>query len=767
MEEEKDKAGGGGALPPVANKHRSDTLAKLLAAQEGKESPIRVSQSPKDDENSEEGSNPPSDDKNQEKEEGSEASSPARKPPAWKGQPNSADEKWDGVKGKRHQVLLDMLLTEHGKISARIFKKRVDELQQKHPGKSQKDLSESVLFADGNPVAKTTPAEVLPKDTNSTETFEIILHEAGPNNDNSNSNKEEDDHPVLTSMIESYVDHFYEEGGPTTKHSSTVDLVIYRLFMEHSPSLVLVTGPTSTTRAVLFPEQVLRGGPQYSLMVQKIRDGFVRAYQKKHGIVAAAAPVAASTSTPPPATATTTTQGTSKPKADLSTPEVLMCEEDIDPFEDPALERANRDRQEQVRRQQMGLLQPRQPEIPIAPAATVGAAAPPKPPPPPPATSTVTVDAEPAARPKPPPPLPATSSNPPVAQPGSPSKKPPPEAFMEARRRPGAPMTPNRGVSAHTDATPVMANTTGKTARGAAHRPLPFASPRPPTVGGDKKTTTGVAKKGVANKKRKPKEQNKTKRVSKKAKRAKRGPMVTPKGLTYDWSSLELNGTASWNRILKQRMLDDPVAHPTVPQVNALDTYQLMQNLKNSLRTIPPPRGSPLPEALRRILAPSSRQVAQDFAQGRRVRLSTTAPPPPPPASCPNDLRHLYPRMAKVYQEMVAQDSVGPADSFLQRSYQYMTASEMRQHMITAEQDIAKLAVKEERVLRTAEKLGLWGDDDDADVQKKNSQDKELTEDEGDAGGQKKKPVFWQKNFSALLKSGDPATRYLMAHDQF
>lgn len=434
-----------------------------------------------------------------------------------------------------------------------------------------------------------------------------------------------------------------------------------------------------------------------------------------------------------------------------------MCEEDIDPYEDPALERADPARQEQVRRQQMGLVQPRQPEIPIAPAATVGAAAPPKPPPPP-ATSTATVGAAPAARPKPPPP--ATSTNPPVAQPGSPSKKPPPEAFMEARRRPGAPMTPNRGVTKHTDATPIMANTTGKTARGAAHRPLPFASPRLPTVGGAKK---GVAK----NKKRKPKEQIKTKRVSKKAKRAKRGPMVTPKGLTYDWSSLELNGTASWNRILKQRMLDDPVAHPTVPQVNALDTYQLMHNLKNSLRTIPPPRDSPLPEALRRMPAPSPQQVARDFAQGRRVRLSTTAPPPPPPASCPNDLRHLYPRMAKVYQEMVAQDSVDSADSFLQRSYQYMTASEMRQHMITAEQDIAKLAVKEERVLRTAEKLGLWGDDDNDDVQKKNSQDKELTEDEDDAGGQKKKPVFWQKNFSALLKSGDPATRYLMAHDQF
>jgi len=235
--------------------------------------------------------------------------------------------------------------------------------------------------------------------------------------------------------------------------------------------------------------------------------------------------------------------------------------------------------------------------------------------------------------------------------------------------------------------------------------------------------------------------------------------MVTPDQLTYDWSSLNLNGTESWNRFLKQRMLDDPVAHPTVPQVNALDTYHLTQSLKNQLRTIPPPEDSPLHAALAYMPPPSAKELARQFAQGRRVRLST-APPPPAPASCPDDLRPMYSRMATVYQEMVAQDATDPANSYLQRSYQFKTAKEMRQHMLEAEQDVAALAIKEERVLRTAKKLGLW--DDDAKMESKKE-----TAETANSMNDKEKPVYWQKNFAALLKSGDPSTRYLMAHDNF
>jgi len=346
----------------------------------------------------------------------------------------------------------------------------------------------------------------------------------------------------------------------------------------------------------------------------------------------------------------------------------------------------------------------------------------------------------------------------PVAQvtgspPNSGAKKPPPEAFLETRRRPGAgprpgataPKTPERSNinynTSHMEATPIATNTTtGKTKTKRSTKPA---------VAG----TTPRFVSALPTKRKFKEEKRKQREASKKRKSdmMKGAPMVTPIGLTYDWSALNLNGTASWNRMLKQRMLDDPVAHPTVPQVNALDTYQLMQDLKNQTHPLPPPQDSPLHAALCRMVPPTAKEKCQAFAQGRPVRWSTNTPPPAP-ASCPEDLRHLYPRMARTYQGMVAQDATDPANSNWQRAYQFMTASEIRQHMIDAEQDVAALAVKEERVLRTAKKLGLF-----------NATQPKAGDNEAD---EKDKPVFWQKNFSALLKSGNPLVKYLMLHDQ-
>ena len=78
----------------------------------------------------------------------------------------------------------------------------------------------------------------------------------------------------------------------------------------------------------------------------------------------------------------------------------------------------------------------------------------------------------------------------------------------------------------------------------------------------------------------------------------------------------------------------------------------------------------------------------------------------------------------------------------------------MRQHLIDAEQAVAELAVREDRVLRTARQLGLWDNDDAAVTPKPTTKDE--TE-----------PVYWQKNFTALLRNRDPSMRYLMPHDNF
>jgi hypothetical protein len=204
-------------------------------------------------------------------------------------------------------------------------------------------------------------------------------------------------------------------------------------------------------------------------------------------------------------------------------------------------------------------------------------------------------------------------------------------------------------------------------------------------------------------------------------------------------------------------MLDDPVTYSTIPQVSALNTYVLMQSLKKQLRSIPPPKDSPLHGALACMPPPSTKRSARELAvPGRGVRFSV---PPPPPASCPDDLRPMYARMASVYHDMLEQDAANndPSHSLLQRSYQFKTATEMRQHIVDAERDVAALAVKEERVLRTARQLGLW------DLGAKITH----AADANDATEGKVEPVYWQKNFAALLQNSDPSLRYLMPQDNF
>lgn len=344
-----------------------------------------------------------------------------------------------------------------------------------------------------------------------------------------------------------------------------------------------------------------------------------------------------------------------------------------------------------------------------------------------------------------PPPSAAASWQKPVAA----GARPPPEAFRELVQRRN-PQTPDRGFgvnnyASHTEATPLHGNTTKSRQR----QFVPPSQKQPAT-------TSDLG----ANYKRKRRDETKLLTVTTARNvKQKNGPMVTPDQLTYDWSALNLNGTKAWNRMLRQRMLEDPVAYPTVPQVNALDTYNLVQQLKRQLYTIPPPERSPLHAALAHSPPPPPKDRARALVvHGVRGALvsSIATIPPSPPSSCPDDLRPMYSRMANVYQDMMAQDAAANAHnpSLRQRSYQFKTATEMRQHLIDAEQGVAELAVREDRVLRTARQLGLWDNDDAAVTPKAPSKDE--TE-----------PVYWQKNFTALLRNRDPSMRYLMPHDNF
>ena len=313
-----------------------------------------------------------------------------------------------------------------------------------------------------------------------------------------------------------------------------------------------------------------------------------------------------------------------------------------------------------------------------------------------------------------------------------------------------APKTPDR-VSVNkrdADETPVIANTTSK---------KPKTTKNVQSSSGVSLSTT-VGDQKIQGKKVRKKQQKKKKKAPAKLPK----PVVKVEDLTYDWSSLNLDGTAAWNRMFKQRMLDDPITNPTVPQATAMDTYRLAKSLKDSLQTILPPEDSPLHEALRHDNKPSAESIASDMAQQRRLRFAS-AVPPPTPANCPDDLRPLYPRLAVLYQEMMAQDCCDEPSSLLRRSYQYMTATELRQHMIAAEQDVAALAAKEERVLRTAKKLGLWknsSNDEAPSVAEESASGMDIDESE-------KKPLFWRQDFESLLKNGGTATKYLMHHDQY
>lgn len=207
-------------------------------------------------------------------------------------------------------------------------------------------------------------------------------------------------------------------------------------------------------------------------------------------------------------------------------------------------------------------------------------------------------------------------------------------------------------------------------------------------------------------------------------------PMVSVDKLTYDWSSLKLDGAAAWNAWLKQKMIQDPSRHGNVPQVTAMDTFWLVQNLKDDLRTIPPPTGSPLHHV---DLSDARSSITRQAAATAEVDFA------------------LYPHLSKVYQEMVAEDCISMDRERVSRqqlAFQYMTADQVREHVVAIEQDVTMLATRQHQVVEMAQEMGLFA--------KRRRVTK--TDDTSD---------FWQPDFAAQLSKSGEASLYLMVHDQF
>lgn len=574
---------------------------------------------------------------------------------------------------------------------------------------------------------RSTLSPILPRKPKKTDPLEIILSPTGWG---------DNEHPILTKLIKAHFDSYFKEGGTENVFSQTIDLVIHRLFSEYKP--VVIAAEKHRQRFVLDTGVVMVKGHYRSRLVAKIRECFLHAKEQRLKVQRSLGDVAAAPPPPPPK------------RADS---DPLMCDELIEPYLDPVIlfhqqQQALRLREQEelhfiqqyqqrhdelrqklheTTQQQQSLLGPQQPLLGRTQVVIQHGRPQQR------AQVRVTVQA----------PFANAGSGPKMAPAG---RKAPPTTMASVLELP-RPKTPNRGIiHLHDiDETPVIANT--KKAR----------TESSVTTGTKLFSTTGGM---VSSYKR---QYRKKKRVvvksAAKPVHCVPMPLVAVDELTYDWSSLKLDATAAWNRLLKQRMLENPGTYRTVPQVSAVDTYRLMQNLKDSLQTIMPPEDSPLHEALGASPVASARDMAEDLSQRRRVRLSSTVPPPTP-ANCPDDLRPLFPRLAIVYNEMVAQD-LEPATSMQQRFYQYMTADEMRQHMIAAEQDVAALAAKEERVLRTAQQLGLLG--------KRRRIDEMSGDDENNESCKAAvKPVFWREDFATLLKKdGGSTTRYLMVHDKF
>ena len=201
-------------------------------------------------------------------------------------------------------------------------------------------------------------------------------------------------------------------------------------------------------------------------------------------------------------------------------------------------------------------------------------------------------------------------------------------------------------------------------------------------------------------------------------------PVVQVDRLTYDWSALDLDGTVAWNQWRQEWMFQNPVTlETTVPTTAARDMLRFVQSLKQALiQTVAPSADSPLHDALpqmssrrpgtvptnpstgARLIKPPKHAAAFETKHSWMQRCTSLKLPR---VDClDDDLWPLLPRAAAVYYEMLAQQC-STTDARL-RTYQYLTADELRAHVMQMERDVTvSLVEQEQRILHTAKQLGL------------------------------------------------------------
>jgi hypothetical protein len=612
--------------------------------------------------------------------------------------------------------------------------------------------------------------------------FEVVLSDASWGNDN---------HPILRNLIEQHYDSYFAEGGLLNQHSQTIDLVIHRLMTEYHPLLIVekkVKLPRPRTeRTVVSPHQVMPGAHYRSRLYDKIRGCFVHAREQRRTQDSQDRAAVADFAASPTVDASPATVASSAPVA-LPAPaqptenrttdspiseELLLCDEQIEPYVDPMLSAVPQQTTSQPPQQQ------------LQPHAGAATAPPPQPyPRVPPQSGVPLVGGQLPSDPHTaqviyfphqnpyyhhyhyhfphPAPLQAQNPNHHTSQSAlnqsssrvvmqhqyssnfppirvtvqrtarthsghsmvAGQKKPPNQSWPAARTTTTAPAmgglkTPDRRHSGSI-AAPTMTKAAKKSQGGATLT----KSGRDDPIGKDLSI------------KAKPRAKKPTpaQLIPSKSRKYINGipePMVSVDKLTYDWSSLKLDGAAAWNAWLKQKLLQDPSRHGDVPQVTAMDTFWLVQNLKDSLRTIPPPKGS----SLHRV----------DLSDARSSISSPAA------AAAEGDFDALYPHLSKVYQEMVAQDCISMDRERVSRQqleFQYMTADQVREHLVAIEQDVTALAAQQHQVVEMAQEMGLF------------AKRRRVTKTDGTSD-------FWQPDFAAQLSKSGEASRYLMAHDQF
>ena len=210
-------------------------------------------------------------------------------------------------------------------------------------------------------------------------------------------------------------------------------------------------------------------------------------------------------------------------------------------------------------------------------------------------------------------------------------------------------------------------------------------------------------------------------------------PVVRVEDLCYDWSSLKLDGTAAWNKLLVERT--NPAISNIQAQVTPMDTYQLMQNLRDGLRTPALPKDSPLHKGFK------------DVNKGL--------------AACSPSLKPVFPEMTSLFRNMVKFDS--NEDKSRRYSYHHKTPEALQEHLVEIDRHGAELKARQAQLAATHPQAPSRLPEIIAQAKARRRAKKMQQSPQPKTSA----PVFWQENFTALLQKKTAATNYLMIQDQY